>query len=421
MDMDEDMARLQEEQQSRARAAWVPGAVIVGAGPSGLAAAACLAARGVPATVLEMSDSLASTWRHRTYDRLTLHLPKRFCELPLLPFPRGYPAYPSKDQFVSYLESYAAAAGVAPRFGCRVEEAAFDAGAGAWAVRVRLAGGSGELLLARWLVVATGENAVPRVPDLPGAPRFAGRVLHTCDYKSGEEFAGKKVLVVGCGNSGMEVSLDLCLHGATPSLVVRNTVHVLPREMLGLSTFGIAMALLKLLPVQVVDRILLAAARLTLGDTGKLGLRRPKTGPIELKNLTGRTPVLDVGTLGHIKTGKIKVVGAVKEVTQRGVRFADGKEEQFDAIIQATGYRSNVPSWLKDGGDVFTREGMPKIPFPDGWKGKNGLYTVGFSQRGLLGASADALNIARDIHSQWKDMMSRPGNNIGLQCNNNAV
>ncbi|XP_066309302.1 indole-3-pyruvate monooxygenase YUCCA1-like [Miscanthus floridulus] len=419
MDMDDDMARQQEGQQGRVRAAWVPGAVIVGAGPSGLAAAACLAARGVPATVLEMSDSLASTWRHRTYDRLTLHLPKRFCELPLLPFPRGYPAYPSKDQFVAYLESYAAAAGVAPRFGCRVEEAAFDAGAGAWAVRLA---GSGELLLARWLVVATGENAVPRVPDLPGAPRFAGRVLHTCDYKSGEEFAGKKVLVVGCGNSGMEVSLDLRRHGATPSLVVRNTVHVLPREMLGLSTFGIAMALLKLLPVQVVDRILLAAARLALGDTGKLGLRRPKTGPIELKNLTGRTPVLDVGTLGHIKTGKIKVVGAVKEVTQRGVRFADGKEEQFDAIIQATGYRSNVPSWLKDGDDVFTIEGMPRIPFPNGWKGKNGLYTVGFSQRGLLGASADALNIARDIHSQWNDMMSRPGNNIVvLQCNNNAV
>ncbi|CAD6237689.1 unnamed protein product [Miscanthus lutarioriparius] len=419
MDMDDDMARQQEGKQGRARAAWVPGAVIVGAGPSGLAAAACLAARGVPATVLEMSDSLASTWRHRTYDRLTLHLPKRFCELPLLPFPRGYPAYPSKDQFVAYLESYAAAAGVAPRFGCRVEEAAFDAGAGAWAVRLA---GSGELLLARWLVVATGENAVPRVPDLPGAPRFAGRVLHTCDYKSGEEFAGKKVLVVGCGNSGMEVSLDLRRHGATPSLVVRNTVHVLPREMLGLSTFGIAMALLKLLPVQVVDWILLAAARLALGDTGKLGLRRPKTGPIELKNLTGRTPVLDVGTLGHIKTGKIKVVGAVKEVTQSGVRFADGKEEQFDAIIQATGYRSNVPSWLKDGDDVFTIEGMPRIPFPNGWKGKNGLYTVGFSQRGLLGASADALNIARDIHSQWNDMMSRPGNNIVvLQCNNNAV
>nr|CAB3473727.1 unnamed protein product [Digitaria exilis] len=406
----------EEARQERRRAAtWVPGAIIVGAGPSGLAAAACLAARGVPATVLEMADSLASTWRHRTYDRLTLHLPKRFCELPLLPFPEAYPSYPSKDQFVAYMESYAAASGVAPRFGARVEVAAFDAAAGAWVVR--LAGG--ELLMARWLVVATGENAVPRKPELfsGGAARFGGPVVHTYEYKSGEEFAGKKVLVVGCGNSGMEVSLDLCRHGAKPSMVVRNTVHVLPREMFGLSTFGIAMALLKVFSVQVVDRILLTAARLTLGDTGKLGLRRPKTGPIELKNLTGRTPVLDVGTLGHIKTGKIKVVGAVKEVTPRGVRFADGKEEQFDAIILATGYRSNVPSWLKDGGDVFTSEGMPKIAFPNGWRGKNGLYTVGFSQRGLLGASSDALNIARDIHCQWKDM-SRPANSDALQSDN---
>ncbi|KAL6842646.1 hypothetical protein ACP4OV_027490 [Aristida adscensionis] len=398
-----------DDKAQERRAAWVPGAVIVGAGPSGLAAAACLAARGVPATVLEMSDSLASTWRHRTYDRLTLHLPKRFCELPLLPFPEGYPTYPSKDQFVAYMEAYAAAAGVAPRFGARVEEAAFDAAAGAWAVR--LAGGDGELLLARWLVVATGENAEPRMPDFPGRWQFAGRVMHTCDYKSGEAFAGQKVLVVGCGNSGMEVSLDLCRHGAKPSMVVRNTVHVLPREMLGLSTFGIAMALLKWLPVRLVDRFLLAAAHLTLGNTGQLGLRRPKTGPIELKNLTGRTPVLDVGALDHIKSGKIKVVGAVKEATRRGVRFADGKEQQFDAIILATGYRSNVPSWLKDGGDVFTREGMPRILFPNGWKGKNGLYTVGFSQRGLLGASSDAINVARDIHRQWSDM-DRPINNV---------
>ncbi|KAK3164906.1 hypothetical protein QOZ80_1AG0026300 [Eleusine coracana subsp. coracana] len=403
------------DEASSQEATWVPGAIIVGAGPSGLAAAACLAARGVPSTVLEMSDSLASTWRHRTYDRLTLHLPRRFCELPFLPFPEDYPPYPTKDQFVAYMESYAAASGVAPRFGARVEEAAFDAAAGAWRVRLAGAGGDDETqtLVARWLVVATGENAVPRVPEFPGgAGRFAGRVLHTCDYKSGEAFAGEKVLVVGCGNSGMEVSLDLCRHGAKPSLVVRNTVHVLPREMLGLSTFGIAMALLKWLPVRLVDRILLAAAHLALGDTGQLGLRRPKTGPIELKNLTGRTPVLDVGTLHHIKTGKIKVVGAVKEVTRRGVRFADGKEEQFDAIILATGYRSNVPTWLKDGGDVFTKEGMPRIPFPNGWKGRNGLYTVGFSQRGLLGTSSDALNVARDIHCQWNDTGRHPANNV---------
>jgi indole-3-pyruvate monooxygenase len=214
------------QEADRLAAAWIPGALIVGAGPSGLAAAACLAARGVPATVLEMSDSLASTWRHRTYDRLTLHLPRRFCELPLLPFPEDYPTYPTKDQFVAYMERYATAASVAPRFGARVEEAAFDTAAGAWAVRLAASSSSGEpeVLMARWVIVATGENAVPRVPDFPGAREFAGRVLHTCEYKSGQAFAGKKVLVVGCGNSGMEVALDLCRYEAKPSLVVRNTV-----------------------------------------------------------------------------------------------------------------------------------------------------------------------------------------------------
>lgn len=85
-------------------------------------------------------------------------------------------------------------------------------------------------------------------------------------------------------------------------------VHVLPREMFGFSTFGIAMALLKWLPLKLVDKVLLLLATIILGNTDQLGLRRPKTGPIELKNATGKTPVLDVGALAQIKSGKIKVL-----------------------------------------------------------------------------------------------------------------
>jgi len=84
-------------------------------------------------------------------------------------------------------------------------------------------------------------------------------------------------------------------------------VHVLPREMFGMSTFGIAMALLKWFPLRLVDKFLLLVANLILGNTEQLGLKRPKTGPIELKNVTGKTPVLDVGALSQIKSGKIKV------------------------------------------------------------------------------------------------------------------
>jgi hypothetical protein len=92
-----------------------------------------------------------------------------------------------------------------------------------------------------------------------------------------------------------------------PCLILLMQVHVLPREMFGMSTFGVAMALLKWLPLRLVDKLLLLGANLTLGNTDQLGLKRPKTGPIELKNVTGKTPVLDVGALSQIKSGKIKV------------------------------------------------------------------------------------------------------------------
>lgn len=206
------------------RRTWVSGPIVVGAGPSGLAVSACLADAGVPVTVLEKSDCVASLWRHRTYDRLKLHLPKKFCELPLMGFPKELPKYPSKERFVAYMEAYAASFAIQPRFGTEVLNAEFDSTVGGWRVRTR-----GEELVSRWLVVATGENAEPVMPDTSTAV-FGGRVIHTCDYKSGADFEGQKVLVVGCGNSGMEVSLDLCRHDARPYMVVRNTVSQLSRS-----------------------------------------------------------------------------------------------------------------------------------------------------------------------------------------------
>ncbi|XXG56022.1 hypothetical protein AAC387_Pa03g3552 [Persea americana] len=384
-----------KEDVSELKCAWVHGPIVVGAGPSGLAAAACLTANGVPSLVIEKANCIGSLWQNRTYDRLKLHLPKQFCELPLMGFPPNFPKYPSKHQFVSYMESYAANFSIEPRFGQWVQSAEYDSACGFWRVRTE-----DSMYMTRWLIVATGENAEPVIPAISGIGRFEGPVIHTSLYKSGADFCHKKVLVMGCGNSGMEVSLDLCNHNATPYMVVRNSVHVLPREMFGISTFGMAMALLKFLPLRLVDKLLLFVARFTVGNTDRLGLRRPKTGPIELKNSTGKTPVLDVGALAQIKSGNIKVMGGVKEITKRGAKFIDGQEKEFDSIILATGYRSNVPSWLK-GSDLFTPQGMPKMPFPSGWKGENGLYSVGFTMRGLLGASLDAMKIAGDIAQQW--------------------
>ncbi|KAL7609100.1 probable indole-3-pyruvate monooxygenase YUCCA4 [Lactuca sativa] len=372
------------------------GPIIVGAGPSGIAVAACLKQDGIPSLVLERSDCIASLWQHKTYDRLKLHLPKQFCELPLFGYPKNFPKYPTKKQFVSYMEAYAKHFEIKPKFNHSVSKAEFDAQVGVWRVNTQ-----DTVYESRWLVVATGENAEAVLPEIQGIEKFEGVVRHTSEYKSGCEFRKKRVLVVGCGNSGMEVSLDLCRYNASPFMVVRNSVHILPREMFGFPTFGIAMGLLKWLPLRMVDKLILFMANLTLGNTDKLGLRRPKIGPLELKNATGKTPVLDTGALSLIKSGNIKVVEqGVREITRNGAKFMDGQEIAFDSIVLATGYKSNVPFWLK-GSDFFTEDGMPKMPFPNGWKGDNGLYTVGFTRRGLLGTTCDALNIAKDVSSQW--------------------
>ncbi|KAI3522741.1 hypothetical protein L1887_00783 [Cichorium endivia] len=374
----------------------VDGPIIVGAGPSGIAVAACLKENGIPSLVLERSDCIASLWQHKTYDAVKLHLPKQFCELPLLRFPNSVPKYPTKDQFVAYIVAYARHFDIKPIFNQPVESARFDFERGVWRVETEDSGYE-----SRWLVVATGENAEPFVPEIPGLQTFEGRLLHASDYKNGNEFKQMRVVVIGCGNSGMEISLDLCNHNAIPFMVVRNSVHIVPREIFGFSTFGVAMALLKWLPVKLVDKLLLSITNYTLGDTEKFGLRRPKTGPLELKMATGITPVVDVGALSKVKTGNIKVVEqAVREITKNGVVFMDGQELECDGIVLATGYKSNLSSWLKVT-DISTDKGVQKTLLHDGWKGENGLYMVGFSKRGLYGVACDAVEIAKGIGNQW--------------------
>ncbi|KAE8807429.1 putative indole-3-pyruvate monooxygenase YUCCA9 [Hordeum vulgare] len=399
------------------RRVWVPGPVIVGAGPSGLATAACLKARGVPSLVLERDACVAGSWRHRTYERMRLHLPVRFCELPLAPFPPGTPPYPTRDQFIAYLDAYARAFAVEPLLGARVRAAAYDAAIGFWRVTVQDAvTRTATEFMSRWLVVATGENAEPVWPHgVEGMDAYRGTMMHTSTYKRGDEFAGKKVLVVGCGNSGMEVSLDLCDNGAKASMVVRDKLHVLPRDILGISTFGLSVFLLKWLPMKWVDALFLFLSRLILGETGKYGLQRPKIGPLQIKKSTGKTPVLDIGALRKIRDGEIKVVPAINRFTESGVEFADGRKEDFDAVILATGYKSNVPSWLKEEDFFSQSDGFPRMAFPHSWRGKNSLYATGFTRRGLMGSSYDASRIAADIANQWTEALAR-----NITAHNNA-
>lgn len=206
----------------------VPGPVIVGAGPSGLAVAACLKERGISSLILERENCIASLWNLKTYDRLHLHLPKEHCELPLMPFPPDFPRYPTKHQFLNYLEAYAKRFDIRPFFNKTVVSAEFDPRSRLWQVKTRGFKKEEEIVYqCQWLIVATGENAEEVVPEIQGMNEFAGPIIHTSSYKSGDSYRGKRVLVVGCGNSGMEVCLDLCNHNAFPSLAVRDSVSIL--------------------------------------------------------------------------------------------------------------------------------------------------------------------------------------------------
>ncbi|MCD9643605.1 putative indole-3-pyruvate monooxygenase YUCCA3 [Datura stramonium] len=402
---------LEQEDLFAGRCILVNGPVIVGAGPSGLAVGAGLKQQGVPFVILDRANCIASLWQNRTYDRLKLHLPRQFCELPYFPFPPNFPEYPTKYQFISYLESYAKNFEISPRFNESVHSAKYDETCGLWRVKTVCGNGSIIEYICRWLVVATGENAEKVVPEFEGLEEFDGHVMHACDYKTGEVYQGKNVLVVGCGNSGMEVSLDLCHHNACPSMVVRSSVHVLPREILGKSTFELGVSMMKWLSIDVVDKILLVAARLLLGNIEKYGLKRPSIGPLQLKNTQGKTPVLDIGALQKIKSGEIKIVPGIKKFSQGKVEFVNGQILHIDSVILATGYCSNVPSWLKES-DFFSREGFPKNPFPNGWKGKAGLYAVGFTRRGLSGASLDAVKVSQDIGKIWKEEIKQKNQSV---------
>ncbi|KAJ3673867.1 hypothetical protein LUZ60_005859 [Juncus effusus] len=343
----------------------IQGPIIIGAGPSGLAVAASLTSLSIPYIILERSTGIADLWTNRTYNRLSLHLPKWYCELPYLPFPPHFPTYPSKAQFLHYLNTYTSHFSIDPLFSHTVMEAKYDNVSSLWRVEVNNGNGDMIVYMSKWIVVATGENAEPTVPKVKGQERFKGGLMHSSEYKNGEGYKGKKILVIGCGNSGMEICLDLYEHGALPFMSVRNGVHVLPRKMFGTYTFGLAMNLLQWFPVKWVDKFLIMASNIILGDAQKYGLKRPKLGPLESKGITGKSPVLDIGALALIKSGSIKDC------------------------------------------EFFTSEGKPKTPFPNGWKGENGIYTAGFTGKGLLGASLDAMKVAQDIAEIWSKIESK--------------
>jgi cation diffusion facilitator CzcD-associated flavoprotein CzcO len=349
--------------------------IIVGAGPAGLAVGACLRRTQIPFLILEQAESVGASWRGH-YDRLHLHTPKAHSALPYLPFPKDYPRYPSREQVIRYLETYAQHFELEPKFGQQV--AAAHPAAGGWEVQAKDAS-----YRAANLVVATGCARQPFLPQWPGQAVFGGQILHSSAYRNGEPFRGQKVLVVGFGNSGGEIAIDLYEQGARPSMAVRSPVNVVPRDVLGIPHLAFSIAQARL-PRRLADALNAPVVRLTIGDLTPYGLRRPPHGPLAQIERSARIPLIDVGTIGLIKRSAIAVYGGIERFTQDGVVFTDGRAAAFDAVILATGYRPRVDAFLAGVDSAYDAEGAPLASGRE--MAAAGLYFCGFyvSPTGML-------------------------------------
>jgi NADPH-dependent 2,4-dienoyl-CoA reductase/sulfur reductase-like enzyme len=357
--------------------------VIVGAGPAGLAVAACLKQAGQDFVILEKADVVAPAWR-RHYRRLHLHTVKSFSSLPFVPFPRSYPRYIPREKVVAYLDAYAQRFGLEPRFGVTVESIRRDGD------RLLVQTDAG-LFNARKVVVATGNNAQPVMPGFPGVEAFAGKVLHSAAYTEAAPYVGKNVLVIGMGNTGAEIALDLAESGAHPTISVRKGVHIVPRQLFGVPIQMVGIAS-RPMPQALNDWMFPKILDLALGRLEQYGIVRPKQGILQGID-AGRIPVIDVGTVAAIKQGRIRIAPDIACFTEHGAKFVDGVEKKFDVAIFATGYRPGYDAFLPS-------ELSPEQSGVNPRATELGVYLVGFHNpvTGLLreiGIEAQA--VAKDI------------------------
>jgi cation diffusion facilitator CzcD-associated flavoprotein CzcO len=269
--------------------------------------------------------------------------------------------------FVDYLESYARRFDLKPRFSTPVAAIRKD-GAG-WAVET-----PGEIVTAPVVVVATGWADFPHLPRWPGMDAFCGTVIHSSAYRNSADFAGRRALVVGFGNSGAEIALDLAEAGVAVTLSQRSPVRVLPRDLFGVPILQFAL-LERRLPARLADALNAPAIRLTVGSLEKLGFETARKGALQMIAEDGRIPVLDAGALQAIRDGRIAVRGAIRAFTGSGVEFADGREDAFDAVVLATGFRPDLRGLLPDAPSALDGEGRPRVS--DRATAAPGLYFVG--------------------------------------------
>ena len=351
--------------------------VVVGAGAAGLATAAALREGGREVQVLERAERVGASWAGR-YDSLHLHTVRWLSGLPGVPIQRSYGKWVARDDLVQYLATYARKRSLRPELGTTVTRIDRDGDDSGWLVRTD----RGDRTASR-VVVATGYSHTPRRPAWPGVETFTGDLRHSADYREPSSYAGKRVLVVGAGNSATEIALDLLRVGAEVTLSVRTPPNIVRRDTLGVPSqvFGIA---LKRVPERFMDPLTATLRRISVPDLSEHGLPR-SADPYSTFRRTGTVPILDTGIVDAVRTGRVRVVPATVSVDGPTVHLADGSSSRPDAVVAATGFTTGLEP-VAGHLDVLDRRGVPTVHGADQHPAARGLHFVGIKAElsGLL-------------------------------------
>jgi thioredoxin reductase len=340
--------------------------LVIGAGSSGLAAAKNLRDHRLRVDIVEREDDLGGNWNFgkpnsRVYESTHMISSKPFTQFPDFPMPDHYPDYLHHSQVLAYLRRYAEHFGLLEviEFETSVERCEPHPDGG-WEVTLRRSGrsadGEGEVEVRHYrdLVVANGHNWDPKLPAYPGQDTFEGQLLHAADYKSADQLAGQRVVVVGAGNTGCDVIVEAAQRAAAAFHSTRRAYWYAPKYALGRPADQVSDLVFTLkLPTRVTQALFEATARLVVGRYERLGLPTPDHRFLETH------PIVNQQLLYYVGHGAITPKPDVACFEGPEVVFTDGSRVTADLVVFATGYRIRFP--FLDQGALNWQEGRPVL------------------------------------------------------------